>query len=316
MWKLRTHSETLGDKVMFSDNVEKYEIVNRRPIIIKRTSTRFTIAKTNQEITHIIKHENMETRDVESCTFDIQEVLKNLPELLTYDNIAFTKQIVDLLDEKYAINASRWYSFNSNFRTVYLFVNKWIKDGNDVDINQFCDFVDLIGENDLLNKMSHITKSGLSINKIAFNIKGLKPFVAILCCNLHVFYDIVNDPLMYSKIDSKIGNLIASYYVEGYIHDPKKLLEILSSVRFTESKRNMFVKFLKEKYADLGCSFSEVSKLLDWMNTGTFDNAKDYYMKRNYERFTEAFNPKKYDQAIADVYNNPANAIINISKLK
>jgi hypothetical protein len=251
--------------------------------------------------------------------FSVEEAVAAMPDLFLVPQYALAKQFFEYMYSELGFTRNREYDYyyNANWRTVVQLCEKYARETKNVDITTIFHLIDLIGKTNFLSKIEYINRSNRGFFEIIAQLERRSQLILTLVDNLQVCNAVIDQPNRYDNIDEDLGNLIAAYYKEGYISDVKCLLDILVNSNMTRTKKFMFEKLFKEKYADLGYSGSELTHMLEWASMGhSFENAKDYYMQRNKERFCKGFDSAKYDQALTDVYNHPADAIINLSKLK
>lgn len=114
------------------------------------------------------------------------------------------------------------------------------------------------------------------------------------------------------EIPTKILDVVSAYYMCGYIDSLAWLIKALVDEGITEKNADAFVKFFKEKYANL----SYVGVFLQWLNQGNeFISVKDYYLQQNRQQFSKAYPTTKIDQAFATVYEDPVGAILKLANL-
>lgn len=303
----------------YYDRTYEYTILDKSSGSFRRREINYSIAYNNQESTEIVAHQRDETCYLSNLKFDVDDVEKALPELFLEPKYALAKQFFEYMYAELGCTRTHNYDYyyNVNWRTVVQLCEKYAKETNHIDIDTIFHLLDLIGTTNFLSKMDYINRSARGFFEIIAQFERRSQLILTLADNLQVCYAIIDQPNKYDNIDEELGNLIAAYYKEGYISDVKNLLDIIANTNMSHTKRFMFEKLFKEKYADLGYAGSELSDMLSWAARGhAFENAKDYYMQRNKERFCKGFESAQYDKALSDVYNHPADAIINLAKLK
>lgn len=303
----------------YYDRTYEYTILHKSSGSFRRREINYSIAYNNQESTEIVAHQRDETCYLSNLKFDVDDVEKALPELFLEPKYALAKQFFEYMYAELGCTRTHNYDYyyNANWRTVVQLCEKYAKETNHIDIDTIFHLLDLIGTTNFLSKMDYINRSARGFFEIIAQFERRSQLILTLADNLQVCYAIIDQPNKYDNIDEELGNLIAAYYKEGYISDVKNLLDIIANTNMSHTKRFMFEKLFKEKYADLGNAGSELSDMLSWAARGhAFENAKDYYMQRNKERFCKGFASAQYDKALSDVYNHPADAIINLAKLK
>ena len=303
----------------YYDRNFEYTLLDKSSGSFRRREVNYTIEYNEQESTKIITHHRDETCYLRTINFDIDEVFAAIPEFLTVRKYALAKQFFEYMYTDLGYTRSREYDYyyNANWRTVVQFFEKCAQETKIFDLDFVLHFIDLVGKTNFLAKMEYMNRSSRRVVDTIAQFERRSQLVLSLADNQQVCYSIIDMPNRYDNIDEDLGNLIAAYYREGYITEVRPLLDIISNTNFTRTKKFMFEKLFKEKYADLGYQGRELTRMLEWAGMGnSFDNPKDYYMQLNKERFCKGFNSAKYDEALADVYNHPADAIINLSKLK
>ena len=303
----------------YNDRFYEYTIIQASSGMFNRKQIYYTIDYNNQESTKIVTHERSEGLYLRAANIDFEEEVAAMPELFKVKPYALAKETFEYLCENHGLkkNSSYDYYYNSNWRTIVMFCEKFARESKNADLESILYLMSLIGSDNFLAKLEKISNSHKSVIAIINNFEQRNGLVMSLAKDLRIFSILIDNPTVYDSIDPEIGNLIAAYYSEGYISDIKSLVDLVNDIHFTPLKRFMFERFFKEKYSDLGYACTEIKNMMEWIAMGHhFDNAKDYYMQRNKEIFCKAYSTDKYDAALLDVYNHPAEAIINLANLK
>ena len=303
----------------YYDRNFEYTILDKSSGSFRRREINYTIKYNDQETTEIVANHRDETCYLRNMNFSVEEAVTAMPDLFLVPKYALAKQFFEYMYSELGFTRNREYDYyyNANWRTVVQLCEKYARETNNIDIATIFHLIDLIGKTNFLSKIEYINRSTRGFFEIIAQFERRSQLILTLADNLQVCYAIIDQPNRYDDIDEDLGNLIAAYYKEGYISDVKNLLDIIANTHMSRTKKFMFERLFKEKYADLGYAGSELTHMLEWVSMGhAFENAKDYYMQRNKERFCKGFESAKYDKALSDVYNHPADAIINLSNLK
>lgn len=253
--------------------------------------------------------------DLWNCSVPLDKMVEDYPELLTIPELQLVYKI---FKDNNLINTSDgwYYAPNRKWQSVSLYAAKCIKEFNGYAPKATEQLIDIIGNYDLVSKSEMIARSRFSIKDIMFNFQNLKPYLQVLMKSTYVFEQLLSNPSKYDQIDDEVGDFIAAYYAEGYVEVLTDLLATLSEYKFTPETKRMFMKWMKDNFQTISYSCTELKDMLTWIKTGSFDNTKEYYMLRNRERFTQYFDTVKYDNAMLDFYQNPADAIIKLAQIK
>lgn len=303
----------------YNDRFYEYTIIQASSGMFNRKQIYYTIDYNDQESTKIVTHERSESLYLRAANIDFEEEVAAMPELFKVKPYALAKEIFEYLTEHHNLrkNSNYDYYYNANWRTIVMFCEKYARESKNADLESVLYLMTLVGSDNFISKLEKISRSQKSVVAIISNFEQRNSLVMTFAKDMRVFSVLVDTPTAYDDIDTEIGNLIAAYYSEGYVSDIKSLVDLVASINFNHMKRFMFERFFKEKYSDLGYSCVELQHMLEWIAEGNhFENAKDYYMQRNKEIFCKAYSSAKYDAALLDVYNHPAEAIINLANLK
>ena len=299
------------------DNFKTYSVnLNGKNTTINVTTVHYALDYNDLPATILVKKENTVVQSLWTCDRPLSEIFVEFPEMLTVPEIRLGYEILkanNLLDK----DCGWYYSPNRKWQDLMLYTSKCINENKSYAPKITETLIDRIGTYDLLSKLSFIARHSRSIKDVINSLDNLKPHIYIFMKSTAIFERIVQNPKIYDSIDDEIGSFIAAYYAEGYIDVLPVLLDVLCEEKFTPDKRQMFIKWMKDNFHTIGYnSCRELNLMLEWIKNNSFDNTKEYNMLRNRERFTKYFNGLKYDAAMLDFYQNPADAIIKLSKIK
>ncbi len=250
-----------------------------------------------------------------NCSVPLSKMICDFPELLTIPEMQLIHKIFkdhDLLEQ----NDGWYYAPNRKWQNASVYASKCIKEFNGYAPKATEQLISVIGTNNLVDKLEKIGRNYRPIKSIIFDFQNLKPHLQIMMRSTQIFDKLLSNPERYNNIDDEIGNFIAAYYAEGYVEYLSDLLDILNETKFAPETKQMFVKWMKDNFHNISYNCTELKEMLEWIETNSFDNTKEYYMLRNRERFTEYFDTLKYDNAMLDFYQNPADAIIKLANIK
>ena len=299
------------------DKTKTYKVhLNGLYTTIEETTSWITMDYNNLPATVLVQKNSSVNHDLWTAPKPLEVFIEEFPELLTIPELRLAYDILDK-NGKLSSNEGWYYAPNKKWQVVSAFASKCIKEHKGYAPKIAEQLIDVIGNYDLISKLEQVTRRTKPIKDIMFDLQNLKPHVQVYMRATPIFEKLITYPNAYDSIDNEVGEFIAAYYSEGYISYLQALLPLLTDVKFTPDQRRMFIKWMKEKFHLLSYgSCSEVSDVLDWIQNNSFDNTKEYYMLRNRERFTKYFDAVKYDNAMLDFYQNPADAIIKLSQIK
>ena len=299
------------------DKFKTYKVnLNGKHTTISVTTAYYTLEYNDLPATILLKKENTVVQELWTCERPIPEMIVEFPEMLTVPEIRLGYEILknnNLLDA----DCGWYYSPNRKWQDLMLYTSKCINENKSYAPKITEILIDRIGTYDLLSKLAYVAKKSRNIKDVISSLEDLKPHVYVFMKSTAIFESLLDNPKRYDSIDDEIGAFVAAYYAEGYISALPELLKVLSEEKFTPAKRQMFIKWMKDNFHTVDYnSCIDLKNMLEWIKHNSFDNTKEYNMLRNRERFTKYFNGLKYDDAMLDFYQNPADAIIKLSNIK
>jgi hypothetical protein len=294
-----------------------YVLTNATAGIVCKRFLHYSIEYNEQEATKIIKYDRGEEILLNRASHHLDDVFKALPELLQYPVYKFAYDIVGFMETNFC-DVRIGYSGQQTWRTGITLAEKLLKENPKATLNDVAMLTSFFNKKtSVAVKLYSMVTNSRKLSTIYDDLINLPLFVQLMLDDLQVFYQVMRDPNSFNNVDEEIGNFVAAYYRGGYISDSSALLTILNDASVNETTRPLIISFIKEKFADSGYRWSALAKFIEWLNCGNMcENVKDYYMQINGERFIAAFGRTAYFNAIEDIYNHPAQAIINLANLR
>lgn len=277
------------------------------------------IDKNNMEETVFKTVSQSDNSAIVNCSYELDKIADEI-NLRSHKVYGLGMEMFDyLVEHGYFVHSDYSYSKISLFRSLMTLCRDLYNAKSGChNMEYFDELVTAMNGGDIEAKINYIAGRFASRPKQLlqdlYDIpSGLLPFMK----NQPTFYRLLNNPQCFTGIDEEICNMVAAYYGGEYISSPLDLLDLIYAEQWDGLKRYLFTKAFKELYANPGYKFSNFKEVLEWINSGKhFENIKDFYLQKNRERFTAGLNAKKYDSAMENVYTNPADSIIAISKIK
>jgi hypothetical protein len=208
------------------------------------------------------------------------------------------------------------YYSTSLYKTLFMFCNKLYREkcGNHT-MKFFEELLETIGCREVQTKLNTICNSPNSSKDIIQRLYDAPDCLAPFLKDTQVFSRYIN-PSRYNNelksFDEEIALIIGAYYTEGYLTNIVNMIDLLATVKFDACKRYMFIKFLKEMYANPGYQYSNFKEMLKWIDEGNhFENVKDYFAQRNKDLFVKAY--PKYDEIMENFNRDPSMTLINLA---
>ncbi len=200
------------------------------------------------------------------------------------------------------------------------FVLKTKKDlGKRFDYDEVESVIDCIGTDNLYSKLQHInnTYRGLTIPDIVRTVETMHPTLRMLCEYSPIFKYAVCDgranegnSLPTELLDFMYAYVHANYLATNKVGD---IISILNALKIQHYHVEPVIKFIKECYADINNNAWPVREFVEFITQHGFTSVKDYFLHKNMLYLTRSYKKNIVDEAMLDVYENPAQVFIKIA---
>lgn len=274
---------------------------------IDELNSYYDIARTQSHETRILfKTNRTYATAISSCGYDRVKMFFDEPEFKAFAPYVVAKEVYDHYKDANWSEVTRvclqFYRTNPTAFSVENVLNT----------------LDQMGD-----KMSQKLRliSNMSINNNPYDIVAklnkLPDALRQACDNPSVFSDIV-----YSRYNNikylydDVIYLVHAYWNGGYIsaQNEASIFQAISSVGFDAKAIPSFVKFFKEEYTAISKGTCDINAFLSYLKDVPDTTVKDYFIESNKAIVAKAYKIKDVDNALNDVYQNPASFFISLAK--
>ena len=279
------------------------------PLAIHESIEYFSIVKNQATITRIKKEQS-------SHYTTLMANLSNSAILPWFEDPMF------LSYPEYVVAKKLFMKYNNNMQWNQLlrFVLKAKKElGKRFDYDEIESVIDCIGTENLYSKFQHInnTYRGLTIPDIVRTVETMHPTLRMLCEHSPIFKYAVCDgranegnSLPTELLDFMYAYVHANYLAANKVGD---IISILYSLKIQHYHVEPIIKFIKECYSDINNNAWCIREFVEFITQHGFTSVKDYFLHKNMLYLTRSYKKNVVDDAMLDVYENPAQVFIKIA---
>ena len=279
------------------------------PLALYESSSYCTIARNQTPTTKIImsKAGNYTTLMANISNSNIVKYF-DCPEFLAHTEYVVAKEMFLKYNDK-----MQW----SN---MLRFVLKVKRDcGSAFCMEKVQEVIDYFGENNLATKLQHLTTSykSLTIPDMTKLIETMHPTMRAICDYSSPFqYFVCNGHANEGNcLPTELLDFLYAYMAGRYLAQNQidRIICTLYDKKIEYHHVDPIIKFIKECYADINSNTWCLIPFIDFINIHGFTSVKDYFLHRNALYLTRSYKKNIVDEAMLDVYTNPAQALINIA---
>jgi hypothetical protein len=273
---------------------------------ITEYSHSYDISRCQSAATHIvIKKETPRASTISNCGYEKVKPFLDEPEFNAFAPYAVAKEVFDVY------KGSTW----SDVVKMCLGFYRHGKDifSRDVVFNE----LEQMGDN--IPMKIRMISQWYSTNPYEYvpKLNKASDSLRLACDNPNVFNDFTagrypNTQFLYDDI----VNLVHSYWKGGYIssQNESSILKSIAEIGIDKTNVQCFLKFFKEEYAAMSNSTCCLQEFLCYLKNNPNSSVKDYFLNTNRKIVNKAFKQKDIDDALTDIYQNPAFFFINLMK--